>query len=78
MLGDPPLPLGGRFLWVFFGKKEKCLESPEMARKLVRQFVNFFDPPPRHLQRTISTSVDGGLSGGSSVRRPRSEDPHWR
>ena len=22
--------------------------------------------------------VDGGLSGGSRVRRPGSEDPHWR
>jgi hypothetical protein len=26
----------------------------------------------------ISPGVDGGLSGGSSVRRPRSEDPHRR
>jgi hypothetical protein len=26
----------------------------------------------------ISASVDGGPSGGSRVRRPGSEDPHWR
>jgi hypothetical protein len=26
----------------------------------------------------ISTSVDGGPSAGSRVRRPGSEDPHWR
>ena len=26
----------------------------------------------------ISASVDGGQSGGSRVRRPGSEDPHWR
>ena len=33
-------------------------------------------PPPRHVRRKISAGVDGGLSGGSSVRRPGSEDPH--
>jgi hypothetical protein len=26
----------------------------------------------------ISAHVDGGPSGGSSMRRPRSEDPHRR
>ena len=26
----------------------------------------------------FSPHVDGGLSGGSIVRRPGSEDPHWR
>ena len=35
-------------------------------------------PPPRHVHRKISTGVDGGLSGGSSVHRPGSEDPHRR
>ena len=25
----------------------------------------------------ISAGVDGGLSRGSSVRRPGSKDPHW-
>ena len=28
------------------------------------------------MRRKISAGVDGGLSGGSSVRRPRSEVPH--
>ena len=28
--------------------------------------------------RKISAHVDGGLSGGSRVRRPGSEDPHRR
>jgi hypothetical protein len=32
----------------------------------------------RHVRRKISSSFDGGLSGGSSGRRPGSEDPHLR
>ena len=28
--------------------------------------------------KTIFADVDGGLSGGSSVRRPGSEEPHLR
>ena len=28
------------------------------------------------MRRQISAGVDGGLSGGSSVRRPGSKDPH--
>ena len=32
----------------------------------------------RHKHRKISAIVDGGPSGGSSVRRPGSEDPHRR
>ena len=30
------------------------------------------------MRQKISAHVDGGLSGGSRVRRPRSEDPHRR
>ena len=30
------------------------------------------------MRRKISALVDGGLSGGSRVRRPWSEDPHRR
>ena len=30
------------------------------------------------MDRKISAHVDGGLSGGSSIRRPRNEDPHRR
>ena len=32
-------------------------------------------PPPRHVRQQVSTSVDGGLSGGSRVRRPRERGP---
>jgi hypothetical protein len=51
------LRFGNRPLPCFFSEKnERCLESPEMARKL----IGF--PPPRHLWRKVSASVDGGLS----------------
>jgi hypothetical protein len=33
--------LGDQFLG-FFVKDEKCLELPEMSRKLIGQFLNFF------------------------------------
>ena len=29
------------------------------------------------MRQKISAQVNGGLSGGSRVRRPESEDPHW-
>ena len=48
---------------------EKCLELPELARKLISNFS--FKLP-------MCAGVDGGPSGGSSVHRPRSEDPHGR
>jgi hypothetical protein len=32
---------------------------------------------PGHVRRKISTSVDGDLSRGSSLRRPGSEYPQW-
>ena len=38
----------------------------------------FFDPPSQTCAPKISASVNGGLSEGSSVRRPRSEGPHRR
>ena len=34
-----------------------------------------FNPPTKHVRRKISAGVDGGLSGGSSMPRPGSEDP---
>ena len=37
-----PLPPGGQLLLLFF-LNEKCLESPEMARKIIG---NLFLPPP--------------------------------
>ena len=30
------------------------------------------------LRRKMSVHVNGGMSGGSSMRRSRSEVPHWR
>ena len=33
---------------------------------------------PQTCAPEISAHVDGGPSGGSRVRRPGSEDPHWR
>jgi hypothetical protein len=33
--------------------------------------------PPLPYLIMISTNVDGRPSGGCSVRRPGSEDPHW-
>ena len=56
---------------------KKCLESPDMANKSIRNFSDFFSSP-WHVCRKISAGVDGGLSGGSIVRRPGSEDPHQR
>ena len=49
-----------------------------MASKLIGKISIFWTPPPRHVRRKISASVDGGPSGGSRVRRPGSEDPHRR
>ena len=55
--------------WV--GKNKKRLEFPEMVRKLIWKCFNISPPP-----KPLSSSVDGGLSGGSSVRRPESESLH--
>ena len=66
-----------RIFRFFFEKNEKCLEFSDLARKLIRKTVRQF-PPPRHVRRKISTSVDGGPSEGSRVRRPGSEDSHRR
>ena len=49
-----------------------------MAKTLIRNFLIFFTPPARKKQRKCFAGVDGGLSEGSSVHRPRSEDPHLR
>ena len=56
-----------------------CLDLPGMARKLIGSFFSKTSPPPSphwHMCWKISAGVDGGLSGGSSVRRPVSKDPH--
>ena len=39
--------------------KTKSLESPEMARKLLRISSYCFTPPPRHVRLEISVGVDG-------------------
>ena len=49
-----------------------------MTRKLIRIFEFFLSPTSDTCAKKISTGVNGGLSGGSSVRRPGSEDPHRR
>jgi hypothetical protein len=49
-----------------------------MARKLFRKLSIYFDPPSQTCALDISAGVDGGLSGGSSMRRPGTEDPHRR
>jgi hypothetical protein len=36
-LVEPPCPLEG----IFFEKNEKCLESPEMARKCIRKIASY-------------------------------------
>ena len=46
--------------------------------KKIDQKIWNFDSHPIQVHRKMSTGVDGGLSGGSSVRRPGSEDPHRR
>ena len=40
------------------------------------KFSNNFPLPPRHVRQQNSAGFNGGLSAGSSMRRPRSEDPH--
>ena len=45
---------------------------PDLATKLIRKST------PRHVRRKLSAHVDGGPSGGSIMRRPRSKDPHGR
>ena len=45
---------------------------PDLATMLIRKST------PRHVRWKLSTHVDGGLSGGSIMRRPGSEDPHGR
>jgi hypothetical protein len=45
--GGPSCPQGCRFFRFFSGKKpQKCLELPEMARKLIVKFFKCFAPPP--------------------------------
>ena len=56
-------PPSWREILIFVWKNEKCVE------------LNFC-PPTRHVRWKKSAGVDGGLSGGSIVRRPGSEDPH--
>jgi hypothetical protein len=62
---------------LFSEKTQKCFESPEMARKLIDKCFNIFTPSHTYAKKK-SASVDGGLSGGSSVRRLGSGDPHRR
>jgi hypothetical protein len=47
-------------------KTEKCLEVPEMARKLTRKFVNQICPPPKKDKKNPLFSM-GGQSEGQHV-----------
>ena len=79
--GTPPKPPGGPFL-VFFSpcvheKPKRIHEHRKIATEWIK-LENTHLPPPKHVRRKNSASVDGGPSGGSSLRRPVSEDPHRR
>ena len=62
----PPLLPQGRVL-VF----KKCLESPEMARKLIR----YFPRPPRHVRRINSDGIDGDQAEGQECTDPGARTP---
>ena len=54
----------------FFGRF--CVEKPIVCiRNYIYQNIFKYFGPPKN-----STGVDGGLSGGPTVHKPESEDPH--
>ena len=58
---------------------ENCLDSPEMARKLISDFFIYFYPPSTTCApKNFQGGVNGGLIKMSSMRRLGSEDPHRR
>jgi hypothetical protein len=59
-----PSPQGDIFFFNFV--VEKCLESPKNYEKI------------KHMPRKNYSGVNVRLSGGSSVRKPGSEDLRWR
>ena len=76
-LETPPGPLGGTFSGL---KKIKFKKLSYGSKTLDMTFEGFGERFEGDSADTfagkISTSVDGGPSGGSHRRRPGSEDPH--
>ena len=75
---EPPLPPELCDFWA-----EKIFSSSKVVlgfRKFKYDFWGVGEDVWRrlclHVQRTFFAGVDGGLSGGSSMCRPGSEDPH--
>ena len=64
---EPPCPMGAIFS--FFFKNGTCLESPEIAKRLIKKNDFSCTPSPRHVCQKMSAGVDGGLSKWSSVCR---------
>jgi hypothetical protein len=68
-------------LFTFFSSSSLCFTyfSPRRGYRRVTKYCigsQIVTPtPPIHVHRYISAGVDGGLSRGSSVRRPGSKDP---
>ena len=73
-LEDPPGPRGITF---FLQKNWKVLKIAWNGEKIDQKIFQFLlTPPPSQTHASkMSAGVDGGLSGGSRMRRPGSEDP---
>ena len=54
------------------------MSTAQLLLNELNQRALIYPPPMRYVRRKITASVDGGPSGGSSVRRPLSEDPRRR
>jgi hypothetical protein len=74
--------LGGKFLLVdqiILGFNISCGATFYCGQKCwgVKKIWDstFVDPPPRHVRRKLFACVDGGLRGGSIMRRPGSKTP---
>ena len=59
-LGTTPGPQGGVFS--FFLNNEKFLVLPEIARKLIRNFVNFFCPPTCETKEGLECADLGAMT----------------
>ena len=76
-LGGPPSPplLPQRVFFKELFKTEKCLEVPEMERRLTRKCVNQICHPPTPPQKKLPILSMGGQVEGQHVQT-RSDDPH--
>ena len=76
-LGGTPLPpkkadFGGTKM------KHGCFGSRNIGYDFLRVGGDVWRPPCRHACQKISARINGGLSRGSCMHRPGSEDPHRR